>query len=364
MLRTLLGLVLLLWAFTAGPARAEEGKRVALVIGNADYRSVERLHNAANDARLMAATLKQLGFTLIGGDAKTNLDRAGFVQAVQDFGRALPGAEVALFYYSGHGLQVQGINWLVPVEANPTRSQDLEFQMVDAELVLRQMEGAGTRLNIVILDACRNNPFSVRGLRSIGAGLAEMRAPEGTLISYATQPGAVARDGDGPNSPYTQALAETMRQPGLDIFRTFNQVGLTVKRATGGEQQPWVSNSPIDGEFAFAGAVAPLPPVPGPTAVQPAAMPRALAPCVKPGGERAIRPVRPEQSEPGCAPPAPAPAVRPAAVKPPAAPRAPAPAVVRSPSRAAGCPDLVARAQLGEPLSAADRSALAGGCAR
>ncbi|MBV8912351.1 MAG: caspase family protein, partial [Acetobacteraceae bacterium] len=252
MRRLVLALVLLLMG--AGAAEAA-GKRVALVIGNGEYASVERLRNPVNDARLIAKTLADLGFELVGGGPQTNLDKAGMNRVIQEFGRALNGAEVALFYYSGHGLQVQGVNWLVPVDANPTRPQDLDFQMIDADLVLRQMDGVGTRLNIVILDACRNNPFSLRGLRGLGGGLAEMRAPEGTLISYATQPGAVARDGDGANSPYSQALAATMREPGLDVFRTFNRVGLQVKRQTGGVQQPWVSNSPIDGDFAFAGLV-------------------------------------------------------------------------------------------------------------
>ena len=237
------------------PARAEMapgGKRVALVIGNGQYRSVDRLPNASNDARLIGSTLQSLGFTLVNGGPQIDLDRVQLSQAVQDFGRALTGAEVGLFYYSGHGLQVQGVNWLVPVDANPARPQDLDFQMVDADLVLRQMDGAGTRLNIVLLDACRNNPFASRGLRALQAGLAEMRAPEGTLISYATQPGAVAADGDGANSPYTIALASNMKQPGLDIFRLFNRVGLQVKRETGNSQLPWVSSSPIDGDFFFA----------------------------------------------------------------------------------------------------------------
>ena len=102
-----------------------------------------------------------------------------------------------------------------------------------------------------ILDACRNNPLAGRGLRSTDGGLAQMRAPEGTLISYATQPGNVAQDGDGGNSPYTKALAQTIRRAGLDVFQTFNEVGLAVKRSTGGQQQPWVSSSPIDGKFYF-----------------------------------------------------------------------------------------------------------------
>jgi uncharacterized caspase-like protein len=258
-------LLLLAVLFGGAPVMAQvpsqiAGKRVALVIGNGAYRQVDRLPNAGSDARLIATTLQGLGFTLVGGGPLLDLDRARLSQAVQDFGHALAGADVGLFYYSGHGLQVQGVNWLVPVDANPTRPQDLDFQMVDADLVLRQMDGAGTRLNLVLLDACRNNPFANRGLRALQGGLAEMRAPQGTLISYATQPGNVAADGNGANSPYTTALARGMQMPGLDIFRMFNQVGLEVKRGTNGSQQPWVSTSPIDGDFYFAGAAA-MPPV-------------------------------------------------------------------------------------------------------
>ncbi len=120
------------------------------------------------------------------------------------------------------------------------------------------MEGAGTTLNIMILDACRNNPFGGRGLRAAAGGLAQMQAPEGTLLVYATQPGSVAMDGADGNSPFTKALAQTLRTPGLDLFRLFNEVGLQVKRTTAGAQQPWVSNSPIDGEFYIAGRVSEL----------------------------------------------------------------------------------------------------------
>ena len=204
----------------------------------------------------MAETLSALGFTLIGGRAQLDLDKPAMDLAVQNFGRQVQGADVALFYYAGHGVQVSGSNYLVPVSANPTREADVDFQMVDVNLVLRQMQGSGTRLNMVILDACRNNPFGARGLRASDGGLAQMRAPEGTLISYATQPGNVALDGTDGHSPYTRALASTIKQAGLDIFQTFNQVGLAVKRQTGGSQQPWVSSSPIDGNFYF---VAPAP---------------------------------------------------------------------------------------------------------
>jgi len=240
--------------FFVSPAVAE--KRVALVVGNSAYQNVSRLENPKSDALLVADTLKRLGFILIGGQAQVELDKAGFDSAVQRFGRQLMGADVALFYYAGHGIQVRGTNYLVPVSANPTREADVDFQMIDVNLVLRQMEAAGTRLNIVILDACRNNPFGGRGLRAADGGLAQIRAPEGTLLSYATQPGNVALDGDDGHSPYTRALVETMQKPGLDVLQTFNQVGLVVKRATGSAQQPWVSTSPIDGAFYFSGNAA------------------------------------------------------------------------------------------------------------
>jgi hypothetical protein len=250
-LMTVIGLLPLLWA---GPAIAE--KRIALVVGNSAYQNIARLDNPRNDATLMAETLSGLGFALIGGRAQLDLDKAALDTDVQNFGRQIQGADVALFYYAGHGVQVNGSNYLVPVGANPTREADVDFQMVDINLVLRQMQGSGTRLNMVILDACRNNPFGGRGLRSADGGLAQMRAPEGTLISYATQPGSVAQDGSDGHSPYTKALATTIKQAGLDIFQTFNQVGLAVKRETSGSQQPWVSSSPIDGSFYFVAPAA------------------------------------------------------------------------------------------------------------
>src|SRR3954463_11802472 len=200
----------------------------------------------------MAETLGTLGFTLIGGRAQLDLDKAAMDGAVQNFGRQVQGADVALFYYAGHGVQVAGSNYLVPVSANPTREADVDFQMVDVNLVLRQMQGSGTRLNMVILDACRNNPFGARGLRASDGGLAQMQAPEGTLISYATQPGNVALDGDDSNSPYSSALSAMIRRPGLGLFEVFNEVGLAVKKSTGGAQQPWVSSSPIAGRFYFS----------------------------------------------------------------------------------------------------------------
>lgn len=231
---------------------------MALVVGNGEYRHVGTLPNPPNDAKLIADTLGSLGFTLIGGGPVLDTDKPELDRVVQEFGRRIQGADVALFYYAGHGIQVRGSNYLVPVDANPTREADVDFQMLDAALVLRQMGASGSRLNIVMLDACRNNPFVKRNLRTVQRGLAQMQAPEGTLISYATQPDNVALDGVDGHSPYTRALSLAMRKPGQGIFRTFNEVGLRVKRVTGGAQQPWVSSSPIDGDFYFAGpAVSP-----------------------------------------------------------------------------------------------------------
>jgi hypothetical protein len=228
-------------------------RRVALVIGNGAYQYLPRLTNPVNDARLVATTLQSVGFELIGGKAQTDLDRAGFERAIREFGAALANASVALFYYAGHGVQLQGVNYLVPVAANPETAADVDFQLISANTVLKQVESLDSRLNIIILDACRNNPFGGRGLRDAGGGLAQMQAPRGTLISYATQPGNVAADGATGHSPYTAALAEAIRRPGIPILEVFNQVGLAVDRNTAGRQQPWMATSPLEGIFYFVG---------------------------------------------------------------------------------------------------------------
>ncbi|MGO8866604.1 MAG: caspase domain-containing protein [Alphaproteobacteria bacterium] len=264
-----LGAALLAALLAAGRSAAEASeRRVALVIGNGQYVNVPRLANTANDARLIAETLERIGFSLVGGKALIDLDRAGIQKAIRSFGDQLNAAAVGLFYYAGHGLQIDGVNYLVPVDANPAKPSDVDFELVEADLVLKVMEGANSKLNLVILDACRNNPFGGRGLRDVGGGLAQMRAPRGTLISYATQPGNVASDG-GPgsrDSPYALALAETLRVPGLELLETFNKVGVVVDRQTSGVQRPWVASSPIEGSFYFvppgAPASAPAPAVP------------------------------------------------------------------------------------------------------
>jgi uncharacterized caspase-like protein len=189
MLRSIVtALALIALSLVSNSARAETESRVALVIGNGAYQHVPRLDNPVNDARLIAATLKELGFTLIGGKEQTDLDRAAFERAIREFGGKLAGGSVGLVYYAGHGVQVQGNNYLVPVGANLTSAADIDDELIDANLLLRQMKAAGSKLNFVILDACRNNPLSGRGLRDATGGLAPMHAPTGTLFPTRRSP--------------------------------------------------------------------------------------------------------------------------------------------------------------------------------
>jgi uncharacterized caspase-like protein len=232
---------------------AHAERRVALVIGNSAYRTVPALPNPAADAKLISDTLWSLGFEIVGGGAQLDLDKEGFDDALRKFSEKLIGADVALFYYAGHGVETHGLNYLVPVDAHPADEGDVFMQMIGTSGILDRMEKSGARINLMLLDACRDNPFRDHGVRSTTGGLAQMPAPQGTLISFATQPRSVALDGDGGHSPYSLALAEAMQRPGSGLFRTFNEVGLAVEKATGGAQLPWVSSSPISGKFYFAG---------------------------------------------------------------------------------------------------------------
>jgi tetratricopeptide (TPR) repeat protein len=246
----------LMWIGGGSFAHAE--KRVALVIGNSAYRAVPALPNPKADATLIADTLSSLGFAVVGGGAQLDLDKAGLDEALRKFGTALTGADVALFYYAGHGVETHGLNYLVPVDAHPADEGDVFTETTGLTGILDVMEKSGARVNLVLLDACRDNPFRDHGVKSATGGLAQMQAPVGTLISFATQPRSVALDGDDGHSPYTKALAMTMKQPGFGLFKTFNEVGLAVEKATNGEQLPWVSSSPISGNFYFAGKPATL----------------------------------------------------------------------------------------------------------
>ena len=245
----------LLCAGLLAPAHAE--KRVALVIGNSAYQTVPKLPNPDNDAKLMSDTLLSLGFFVVGGGARLDLDKSGFDAALAEFSKELVGADVALFYYAGHGVETHGLNYLVPVDAHPQDESDVFEQMVSTSDILDRLEKSGTRINLVLLDACRDNPFGGRVVRSTTGGLAQMPAPIGTLISFATQPRSVSLDGESGHSPYTRALVEAMQRPGSGLFKTFNEVGLAVSKATHGQQLPWVSSSPISGNFYFAGKAEP-----------------------------------------------------------------------------------------------------------
>ena len=261
----LLVAALLICAGMGSAAHAE--KRVALVIGNSAYRTVPALPNADADARLMSDTLLSLGFFVVGGGPRLDLDKSGFDDALREFGKQLTGADVALLYYAGHGVETHGLNLLVPVDAHPTNEGDVFEQTILLSGILDQMEKSGTRINLLLLDACRDNPFRDSGVRSATGGLAQMQAPPGTLISFATQPRSVSLDGDDGHSPYTAALAATMQRPGFGLFKTFNEVGLAVEKTTRGAQLPWVSSSPIAGSFYFAGKPAsPAPDSPTPAA--------------------------------------------------------------------------------------------------
>ena len=249
-LRSIAAALLLLAAMGTS---AQADKRVALVIGNSTYGHARSLMNPTNDAKLMSDTLLSLGFFVVGSGAKLDLDKAGFDAALKDFQKELIGADVALFYYAGHGVETHGLNYLVPVDADPSADGDIFLQGVGLSGILDDLEKAGTKINLVLLDACRDNPFRDHGVHSQTGGLAQMQAPPGTLISFATQPRSVSLDGVDGHSPYTRALATTIQHPGYGLFKTFNEVGLAVEKATGGGQVPWVSMSPISGNFFFAG---------------------------------------------------------------------------------------------------------------
>ncbi len=233
--------------------------RVALVVGNAAYKDAPLL-NPVNDARAVAVALQESGFTVI---LRENTDQRAMLLALREFGDKLRGgasnkagtfnnaSAVGLFYYAGHGMQIKGRNYLVPVGANVEREDEVAYSAVDAQAVLDKMEAAGNGANIMILDACRNNPFT-RSARSGPTGLAQMDAPVGTLVAFATSPGAVASDGAGANGLYTQHLLTAMRQSGSKVEDVFKQVRANVRRDSQGKQVPWEATS-MEGDFYFRG---------------------------------------------------------------------------------------------------------------
>jgi uncharacterized caspase-like protein len=240
-----------LMMLTGAEALAES--RVALVIGNSAYQHVPKLPNPENDAYDMTAKLRGLDFDVVVG---VDLDLAGVRGAIREFVGKLDDADIALFYYAGHGLQVNGENYIAPVDAKLLSYIDLEFEAVPMTLVLSAMERT-TPVNLVFLDACRDNPLAVNLARSmgtrsvtIGRGLAKVGSGIGSLIAFATQPGNVALDGIGRNSPFTGALLRHIGKPGRDITRELIDVRRDVLEATNGKQVPWDSSS-LTGEVVL-----------------------------------------------------------------------------------------------------------------
>jgi hypothetical protein len=248
--------VVLALGLLAAPALAE--RRIALVVGNSDYQHVAKLANPKNDAEDLSKQLAALGFEVMGG---TDLDRRALVEQLIRFGRAAGTADVALFFYAGHGIQVNEQNYLVPVDAMVEYEAEADISLVSLSGVMQQME-RGSKTNLIFLDACRNNPFADqlarsenRSATSISKGLGRVQSGSGTFIAFATQPDAVASDGTGRNSPFTGALLKHIAAPGQSISDLMISVRNDVMDATGGKQVPWDSSS-LTGRFEFAAEAA------------------------------------------------------------------------------------------------------------
>jgi hypothetical protein len=227
------------------PSSAIPTSRRALVIGNAAYETAP-LRNPVHDATDIATTLRQLGFEVaLVHDA----DRRTMENAIDAFHRQLRLGGIGLFYFAGHGVQLDGENYLLPLKARIERERDLRYEAVPVGRVLVAMEDAGNEVNMIILDACRDNPYA-RQWRSSQRGLAVVQAISGSLIAFATQPGGVAADGEGRNGLYTTQLLRAMTIPGLSLEAMFKQVRVAVIRATESRQIPWESSS-LTGDFFF-----------------------------------------------------------------------------------------------------------------
>jgi uncharacterized caspase-like protein len=242
-------------ALISGFAQASQ-RRVALVIGNAAYQSAPPLNNALNDAELMSSTLKNLGFDVLDG---RNLTKNSMGKLLGNFARQLRGAEAGLVYYAGHGLQFEGQNYLLPIDAAIEDEVGLSFETIRLDDVTAAL-GYASGVQILVLDACRNNPFSAKlgrksGTRDIGvrSGLAPISRTQGMIVAYATQANDVATDGEGANSPFTAALAREMESPGQEIATVFRKVQTQVYAATGGRQLPELSISLLGEFFIKAG---------------------------------------------------------------------------------------------------------------
>ena len=252
--------------------------RLALLIGNATYKS-SPLANPVNDVRLMESALKESGFTVIKAE---NASIREMRRLVRDFGDKLKASGgVGLFYFAGHGVQVRGENYLVSTDSDIRNEDEVADDAVNASVVLEKMQSAGNRMNLIILDACRNNPFAVKS-RSASSGLANMSAPSGSLVAYSTAPGSVASDGNGKNGLYTEHLAKTIRQPGLPVEEVFKRVRAAVRKDSSNQQTPW-ENTALEGQFYFRAppTIAATEPLQPPSRSDPAVMELALWDSVK-----------------------------------------------------------------------------------
>jgi uncharacterized caspase-like protein len=251
------------WAHAQSTDKPEQ--RLALLIGNASYR-LDPLQNPVNDVRLVAQSLRAVGFEVM---VLENANLEVTLKTVNEFSKKLEQNKgVGVFYYAGHGVQLDGENYLVPIDGSMEREEEVRARSLSAQEVLQKMRRARNRLNLIFLDACRNDPF-IKSSRSAGQGLARMDASLGMLISYATAPGSVAEDGKGVNSTFSKHLAATLREPGLRIEDVLKRVRTAVRAETKGRQITW-DNSAIEGDFYFlppgtqAGAVPSLIPTPAP----------------------------------------------------------------------------------------------------
>jgi formylglycine-generating enzyme required for sulfatase activity len=263
----------------AAPAPVPEERRVALLIGNDTYEG-SPLTNPSRDVRRVGETLRGLGFFLVGGGPQLNLDKAGMERALRDFRAYLGPGAVAFFYFSGHGMSIRDTSYLVPIGADAPRAEARADEVfVNARSVVELLGASGSRLSMIVLDACRVIVFRESLRERVTQGLASLNAPNGVLIAYTTQPGNVASDGDpnAPSGPYSSALIGAMQAPGLGFVDVFNRTGLEVSRNSNGVQRPWLAISPIEGNFYFTPPGA----TPGQVAVVPPAPPRPAVPTTR-----------------------------------------------------------------------------------
>jgi hypothetical protein len=240
--RSLCWFALVLFGTFATSFSAVAQNKIALVIGNSNYSSLPVLANPANDAKLLGDNLTKLGFTVT---AATDQSQSQMKSAIANFTQSVSvaGADtIALVYYAGHGVQIEGTNYLVPVDANVNTAGDVVLGAVSASDLLKALELANAKVNVLVLDACRNNPFK-SNTRGFSRGLARVDAPQGSIVAYSTAPGQVAADGEGNNSPYAEALIRNLTTPGLALESVFRQVRIEVSERTTGAQVPWEETS-------------------------------------------------------------------------------------------------------------------------